>query len=103
MAAVDDTAHAHPRVHHRAKSHVPTDTPVHESTLSDVNLGAQAIVRVIAQGVAARDLHYTEPKTLLRHPWWLDRSTIEGLSIAMSILDERSDALRRQRMEGLGA
>jgi len=49
MATADDTAHARPKLHHRAKSHAPTDTPVHTPTLSDVKLAARAIVRVLAQ------------------------------------------------------
>ena len=104
MATADDTAHARPKVHHRAKSHAPTDTPVHTPTLSDVKLAARAIVRVLAQGVASRDPHDSHSRSLLKNPWWEHKPTIEGLSAALSILHEQGDVLlRRQDAEDPGA
>ena len=103
MATADDTAHARPKLHHRAKSHAPTDTPGHTPTLSDVKLGARAIVRVLAEGVASRDPHDPHSKSLLKNPWWRHKPTIEGLSVTLSILHEQGDALRRQDAEDPGA
>ena len=103
MATADDTARARPTLHPRAKSHAPTDIPAHTPTLSDVKLGAQAIVRVLAHGVAACDPHDIHSMGVLRHPWWKHKRTIEGLSAALTILHEHGDALRREEEEGPGA
>jgi hypothetical protein len=97
MATADDTAHARPKLHHRAKSHAPTDTPVLTPTMSDVKLAARAIVRVLAQGVASRDPHDSHSRSLLKNPWWEHKPTIEGLSAALSILHEQGDALLRRK------
>ncbi len=96
MATADDTAHARPKAHPRAKSHAPTDTPAYTPTLTDVKLAVQAIVSVLAQGVAERDPTDPHYKSLLKHPWWRNRHTITGMSTALSILHEHGDALRRQ-------
>ena len=63
--------------------------------MSDVKLGAQAIVRVLAHGVAACEPHDIHSMGVLKHPWWKHKRTIEGLSIALSILHGHGDALRR--------
>ena len=100
MATADDTARARPKLHPRAKTHALTDTPVHKPTMPEVRLAAQAIVRVMLEGVAARDPHDPHSKNVLKNPWWRHNRTIEGLSVALSILHEQGDALLRRKRKG---
>jgi hypothetical protein len=70
-----------------------------ESTLDDVICASFALGHVLAQGVAARDERRRFHQVI---PWWQDVRIVHGLTAALHILDERSDALRRHR-EGPGA
>ena len=103
MATADDTAHARPKLHSRAKSYTPTDTDEPTSTIDEVNLAARAIVRVIAHGVAECDPHDPRSRGLLKNPWWKHKATVEGLSAALSIVYEQGDALRCEDVEDAGA
>ena len=103
MATADDTAHARPKLHSRAKSYTPTDTDEPTSTIDEVNLAARAIVRVLAHGVAECDPHDPRSRGLLKNPWWRHKATVEGLSAALSIVYEQGDALRCEYVEDPGA
>lgn len=60
------------------------------STLDDVNRATLAVVRVLAQGVAAaEDTDRNHP----RHAWWDDERVPDGLILALHVLGERVDAL----------
>ena len=103
MADADDTADMHPSVNTQVSSHVFPPPHLRDPIgLSDVHIGIEAIVEVLAQCWAIRDydvrtgiaVRSAEPRRLALY-------TVIGLSSALEVLWEREDALRRLQEEDL--
>jgi len=97
MANADHTARARPKVHFGPLSLSQQHTRHQASMLADVTRGTLAIVRVLAQGVAARRASQVQSP---HRNWQLDEVTVDGLAAALKILSERAEALSRPDREG---
>ena len=98
MGIPDHTARARPKLHSRANSHTPLTTQTSPSDLSEAVLATNAIVQMFARALSAQTA--ARQQNAPDHPWLLDRTAINGLTAALKIVGERTEALRRSSTEG---
>ena len=98
MANADHTARARPKLHPRANSHTPPTTQTPPSDLSEAILATNAIVQMFAKALSAQAA--ARQQNAPDHPWLLDDTAINGLTAALKIVGERTEALRRTSTEG---
>ncbi|HEY9130127.1 MAG TPA: hypothetical protein VIM98_00095 [Dyella sp.] len=98
MADANDTAYARPTNPFGAIPRPQTWTHPADLTLAQINGAMFTAVQFLALAVAERD---GTPNPSVPHSYRLGAHAVDGLTVMMSVLSERADALCRR--EGPGA